>query len=147
MKNQLKFKLMTIIMGSIIASNLFAQNVDFKLLKSGQNCNHTIAENFLIDNKNDLTKLGIELSDSINFDKELVLVVYRGGCPSGGYSVYIKEIQKNKVGLFVEIVYADPGENCRRSLALTQPYAVYSIKKQDIKITFNTSTMIKDCEK
>jgi hypothetical protein len=146
MKNIQKCKPTVLLLGLLIASNLLAQKIDFKILKFGQNSNHTIADNLIISTRSDLKNLEIELSDSVDFGKELLIAIFRGGCPSGGYGVHINAITRKKDNLMVEVIYTDPGENCKRTLSLTQPFAIYRIKKTDASISFNESTIVKDCE-
>ncbi len=142
-----KCKFTVLLLGLFMTGNLVAQKVDFKVMKVGQHCNHTIAENYIVKSKSNLIEFDIEQPDSVDFENNFLIAVYRGGCPSGGYSIGIHEILKNNEGLTVSVVFSDPGENCSRSLALTQPYAIYCIKKTDLPISFDTSTMVKDCGK
>jgi hypothetical protein len=134
-----------LLLGFFMTGNLVAQKLDYKVLKVGQHCNHKIAENYIVRSKSELTEFDIEQPDSIDFDRNLLIAVYRGGCPSGGYSIGIHEILKTNKGLTIFVIFSDPGENCSRSLALTQPYAIYSIEKTDLPISFDTSTIVKDC--
>ena len=142
-----KYKFIALLLGLLTSCSLMAQSINFKLLQYGQNCNHKVAENYIIRNEDDLKDLEIGQIDSVNFHDEILIAVFRGGCPSGGYGIYIKEIRKDKKGLNVEVIYTDPGDNCRISMALTQPFAIYSIKKTELPISFNTSKIIKDCIK
>ncbi len=147
MRNKIKYKSIALLLGLLISSSLIAQRIDFKLLKFGQNCIHKVAENYIVQNKNDLRDLEIGQIDSVNFRDEILIAVFRGGCASGGYGIYIKEIWKDNKGLNVEVIHTDPGDNCRRLMELTQPFAIYSIKKTELPISFNTSKIIKDCIK
>src|ERR1035437_9446803 len=106
-----KCKFAVLLLGLFMTCNLLAQKIDFKVLKVGQHCNHTIAENYIVRSKSELLEFNIEQPDSIDFEKNLLIAVYRGGCPSGGYSIGIHEILKNKEGFIVYVVFSDPGEN------------------------------------
>jgi hypothetical protein len=145
MINRRIIKFTGLLLGLFMTGNLIAQKLDFKVLNVGQHCNHKIAENYIVRSESELTEFDIDKPDSIDFGRYFLIAVYRGGCPSGGYSISVREILKTNKGLTIFVVFIDPGENCSRSLALTQPYAIYSIKKTDLPISFDTSTIVKDC--
>lgn len=81
----------------------------------------------------------------IDFDKEMVLVVFMGPQPSGGYQIKIgKVVGKGKeVEVFVKEV--NPG-NCPVTLATTSPFDVVKVPKVDKEVVFKVNSEILNCD-
>ena len=122
------------------------------MIANGQFCSKKNAKNIVIESKKDLIKLksetgiNIEETDTMNFDQKLLIAVFRGGCPSGGYNIHIKDITVNNNELLINVICTNPGNNCRKTMALTQPYAIYIVKRTKLNICFSESIVVNDCD-
>lgn len=67
-------------------------------------------------------------------------------CPSGGYSVEIKDILMKDDKLVINAVEQQPGENCLTTMAITQLYHLVTVEQSDLPVEFNRQTEIVNCE-
>jgi hypothetical protein len=135
----------------LILNNIKSQSINFEVIGftfSG-NRNKNIE---IITNDKDFTrswKREVDNSRSISpidFEKERVIVISRGKCGSGGYSIRVDSIYLNENDLIVEITFSNPGENCPRTMGLTYPTLLIRIKNKDLPLVFRESTIIRDCD-
>lgn len=95
---------------------------------------------YVINNQEEWDNLGIVIMEDyiidIDFEEELVLAVFMGMKPSGGYSVEIIEVvEKENI---IEVMYAEtmPSEDDMVSMAITYPEHIIKIEKIDKPIEF-----------
>ncbi len=123
-------------------------NVAFKIIAQGQYSNISLANQLVIKNKKNWLRLLKINADStildskhaknlaIDFDDKVVIAVFAGQQPSGGYSISISNIKRVDDNLLVTLHFKEPGNNSNVSLALTQPYIMVSTDIVDGKIIF-----------
>ncbi len=90
--------------------------------------------------KSDLSNL-----PNVNFQKKMVLAVFQGSKPTGGYSVKVADVCKTQSKTRVEIVSKKPGKNCVVTQALTTPYEMVIIPKIKQQIAFSSESQSKRC--
>ena len=123
-------------------------NVAFKVIAQGQHSNISIANQLVIRNKSDwINLLKINGDNSLNtpekskhlavdFGDNIVIALFAGQQPSGGYSININNIKQVDNNLFVTINFTEPNKNEGVTLALTQPYIMVTTEKNDGKVIF-----------
>uniref|UniRef100_A0A7S1ZXI1 PrcB C-terminal domain-containing protein n=1 Tax=Trieres chinensis TaxID=1514140 RepID=A0A7S1ZXI1_TRICV len=75
--------------------------------------------------------------DAIDFEREMVVAVYRGSMSSGGYGVEVTGVEEREDGtLVVTVVETDPPPGATTSAALTQPYHVIKTARSDKDVRF-----------
>jgi len=103
--------------------------------------------NYVINSVEEWNKLfgnsGIE--PEVNFEEKTVIAVVMGQKPSGGYSVFLKQIEVGENEIKFMIEERIPGENCLTTSALTNPYQIIAIEKTEKKIIFLGDTIVEDC--
>ena len=118
-------------------------NVKFEVLLDGAFSNISLPNQLVIKNSKDWLRLlkihgntnGIK-KKNIDFDDNIVIAIFAGQQPSGGYSLNVTNIKRIDENLFVTINFHQPAQNEKVGLALTQPFILISTKKVDGKIIF-----------
>lgn len=72
----------------------------------------------------------------VDFSRQMVLGVFLGQRPSGGASIEIASITREKAGLVVEVRTAEPSPDAPRTMALTQPCHVVVVTAPDAPTRF-----------
>ncbi|HKM39113.1 MAG TPA: protease complex subunit PrcB family protein [bacterium] len=80
--------------------------------------------------------LGTELAQSYTLGQNTYLIITRGMCPTGGYSVVIKQALETEDQLVVEVEYKDPAPDAIVTQAITYPYAVAMIEQTSKPVRF-----------
>ncbi|WP_430812986.1 MULTISPECIES: protease complex subunit PrcB family protein [unclassified Carboxylicivirga] len=130
---------LVISISTLMINDIEAQSFDYEII--GYGIDGKREENIeIIDNKNDFEKKWKrkispdKLTTPIDFNKECIIAISRGQCGSGGHGIRIKDVYEESGYLIIEIVYTDPGENCRVTQALTYPYLVMRLKNRGLDI-------------
>jgi len=146
----LKF-IIFLILPLVFSHHMSAQIYDYKLVKVGFKYHNKIPGIYVIRSKPDWIYLwtnSISEKDPMptpDFNKEIIIAVFRSVCPTAEYGINIHKISFVNKDLLVEIENSNPGENCRRSMDPTMPFAIYSIRKTSMVIYFKQSTKLKNC--
>ena len=118
-------------------------NVPFNIISQGAFSNISLPNQLVIKNNKDWQRvLRIHGNSpdskkiSIDFDDKIVIAVFAGQQPSGGYTVGVSNIKRINNNLLVTVTFNEPRKNQSISLALTQPYIMFSTKKIDGNIIF-----------
>lgn len=123
-------------------------NVAFTVIARGQYSNISLPNELVIKSTKDwlrLLKINGDTSIltgknskslAIDFDEKIVIAVFAGQQPSGGYSIDITNIKRVDNNLLVTLKFNEPGRNESVSLALTQPYIMVSTDQVEGKIIF-----------
>ena len=118
-------------------------NVKFDIISQGQHSNISLPNQLVIKTKNDwlrLLKIQGNTQDfknaNIDFYEKIVIAIFAGQQPSGGYSVGISNIKRIDSNLYVTVTFTEPTAKQSVSLALTQPYIMLSTEKVDGRIIF-----------
>lgn len=118
-------------------------NVKFKTISQGQYSNISLPNQLVIKNKKDWLRLlkiqgntqGFK-NTKIDFYENIVIAIFAGQQPSGGYSVGVSNIKRIDSNLYVTVTFTEPAKNESVSLALTQPYIMLATEKVEGKIIF-----------
>jgi len=120
-------------------------NVRFNIISQGSHSNISLPNQLVIKNKKDWQRLLLIHNDpktsrtpSINFQDKIVIAIFAGQQPSGGYTVGVSNIKRINENLFLTLSFTEPKRNDPVSLALTQPFIILSTNKVEGKIIFLT---------
>ncbi|MDD2563897.1 MAG: protease complex subunit PrcB family protein [Salinivirgaceae bacterium] len=81
----------------------------------------------------------------IDFSKDMIITVYKGRCSSGGHAISIESIEPLEHKIEINVILESPGNNCRVTMALTYPYAIYKVPTTDKEPLFIYKKEIKPC--
>ena len=82
---------------------------------------------------------------SVDFSRELVVVVGMGRQPSTGYSISAVPVYGEQ-GVEIRVTKKMPGKNCGSAPAETSPTEMIRIAKGNSPTTFSTQIVQRDCE-
>ena len=119
-------------------------NVNFEVIEKGFNSGHSEKKNYVVDNEDEWGDLWNKVNSivipqpelpDVDFNNEIVIAVFQGEKPTGGYSIeIIKIVEDNKIIVFYKEFSPEPGDFVTQ--ALTQPYHIVKIKKSDKEVVF-----------
>jgi hypothetical protein len=72
----------------------------------------------------------------VDFDSQMVIALFMGEQPSGGYSIGIARITDTPQGLQVEVRLQRPAPDSMVSMALTQPWVIVRLPRHDGPVQF-----------
>ncbi len=81
----------------------------------------------------------------IDFAKQMIIAVFQGQKPSGGYSIEITKLVRNGKRLEVFIEEKSPGKNCFTTQVITHPHHLIVTEKCDRKVVFTRRQITVDC--
>jgi len=73
---------------------------------------------------------------AVDFDDQMVIALFMGEQPSGGYGIGIERITDTPQGLRVEVRLRYPAPGSLVSLALTQPWIIVRLPRHDGPVQF-----------
>lgn len=79
---------------------------------------------------------GTELAQSHTLGEKTYLIVTRGSCSTGGYSVSIKQVVETEDEVVVRVEYQDPAPDAEVTQAITYPYVMAMIGKTTKPVRF-----------
>nr|AHZ45648.1 hypothetical protein [uncultured bacterium] len=80
-----------------------------------------------------------ETAPAVDFTKEMVLAVFVGFKPSGGYTVAITGVREAAGGLVVTYKLTSPPADSMNASVITYPYAFGAIPRSDKTVTFEAA--------
>ncbi|MCH8851238.1 MAG: protease complex subunit PrcB family protein [Planctomycetes bacterium] len=72
----------------------------------------------------------------MSFEKEMIIAVFQGMCPSGGYRIEIKEINETDEGINVVVQQRRPGPQEGTTAVITNPSHLVSVPRSDKVVRF-----------
>lgn len=121
------------------------QNVIFSTIAKGVQSGIVVPRHLVVRDWSEWEKLWAEHTSifipppplpSVDFASEMVVGVYSGEKPTGGFSVEIREVRRTKKGLVVRYVELDPDPGAIRSSALTQPFHLVRLNRTPQPLDF-----------
>ncbi len=82
----------------------------------------------------------------IDFNEEMILVVFQGEKSTGGYGIEINKIVEKENAIEVLVIETLPGYGCMVTEALTSPYHIVKLQKSTKEVIFKTEKEITDCQ-
>ncbi len=95
------------------------------------------------------TLLSPEEPPAVDFAKEMVIAVFMGRRPSGGFSVNIKDISASEpaAGLTVHFEEVKPGRGCFATAMITSPYHIVRLARREGTVASDHSVQVKNCSR
>ena len=109
----------------------------------------------IIKNRDDFLKLWKNFTSNlipppeppyIDFEKYMLIGVFMGNKPTGGFSIEIEKIIEKDKEISVHVKEESPGKNCVVTMAFTQPYHIVTLLKSDKKIKFYYNEVVRECD-
>ncbi len=85
------------------------------------------------------------LMSKIDFNQQMIIAVFQGQKPSGGYGIVINKLQRDNKQIEVFIEEKSPGADCFTTQALTYPYHVIVTEKSAQKVVFTSRQSTSAC--
>lgn len=75
---------------------------------------------------------------AVDFEKEMIVAVFSGEKPSGGYRIEILKIEEDTAKREMRVTFREtkPPRDAMVTAALTQPHHIVKLKKTDLPVTF-----------
>ncbi len=86
---------------------------------------------------------------AVDFSKEMVIAVFLGVRPTGGFSVSVTgiSIPESAGGLSVSVEEVKPGRGCVVPMMITYPYQIVRLARIEGPVVFNQGIRVKDCSR
>lgn len=81
----------------------------------------------------------------VDFGKEMVVAVYLGGRPTGGYAVKVVKIEETAKNLVVNYEEQRPGARCFVTQATTSPFQIVRLPRAEKDVVFIKVVTVIDC--
>lgn len=82
---------------------------------------------------------------AVDFSRELVVAVFAGAQPTGGYSLSPPSLEIGRGRTLVRFVLKRPGPNCLSTQVVTQPFAMVRIPKGKATVEIKVTETTVDC--
>ena len=111
---------------------------EFIIIHSGEYSGISTYQNLCIKSEEDWKKcwknihsqsIPVPKLPQVNFEEDMLVACFMGSRNSGGYTISIDQIVFEESGVFVRVTHSTPGENCIKTMALSQPYVIIKIQK------------------
>jgi len=73
---------------------------------------------------------------SVDFSRDMVLALFMGERPTGGYAIEVTRIERTDHGLSVHYLTSRPDPSAMQTQALTQPFHLVTVPRVDDPVTF-----------
>lgn len=127
--------------------------VVFETIEEGSHGIFSERKNFVIKSGNEWHDLWGEIHQNgsvslpdIDFSTQMVLALFQGQKPSGGYSIAVDRVTDSGGAVTVSILESEPGSGCRVTEALTTPYYLLKLKRFDGPIVSTLERIVVPCE-
>jgi hypothetical protein len=116
----------------------------FTSILKGFDSSLTTKEQYVIKNEEGFKKLWqdinavIELPE-VDFSKEMVIAVFMGEKPTGGYGIEVTSVYEYRDKITVNVKEKEPGPDEIVTQALTYPYHIVTTKSIDKEVVFDFS--------
>ncbi|MEM7372193.1 MAG: protease complex subunit PrcB family protein [Bacteroidota bacterium] len=132
-----------------------ASNLDFELIQDGMYCGYNETGDLLIQDADAWKSLWSKVGSNqipppdlpvVDFSTHMVLASFMGPQNSGGYALKISKVQSDNNTAYVTVSHRKPGPECFVTDAITQPYCIVTIKRENINTAaFLIKEEVNDC--
>lgn len=81
----------------------------------------------------------------VDFTRQMVIAVFQGQKPSGGYSIEITKLVRNNGKLEVFVEETSPGKDCFTIQIITYPHHIVVVDKSTDPLRFTARQVTADC--
>ncbi len=142
----MKTKIMTIFLIIFLLPVIFAgcagENIEFETLAAGYNSQEVEPSYYVIKDEERLKevwdKIGEGNAAEADFEKNMVIAVFQGEQPTGGFEIKVNKIVETKENLnvYVKEIVPDPSDIVTQ--ALSSPYHIIKLERIEKKVEFIT---------
>jgi len=133
-----------------------ARSVDFETIERGQQSGVRTSKAAVILDQTAWNRLWMEhkrtapsdaTPPAVDFSREMVIAIFLGVRPTGGFSVSVTEIYTPEPagGLSVNYEEVKPGKRCIVPMVITYPYQIVRLTRIEGTVVFNHAIRAKDC--
>ncbi len=117
------------------------ESLEFTSISKGQASSISEQRQLVIRDEQGFKDIWQEIDDvrglpEIDFENNMVIAVFMGERPTGGYGIEIKSIDEYPDRITVNIVETEPGPDELTTQALTYPYHIVTTEKTDSEVRF-----------
>jgi hypothetical protein len=76
----------------------------------------------------------------VDFSRDMVVALFMGTRPTGGYAIAITQVERTAAGLSIRYRTARPDPSAMQTQALTQPFHLIALPRVDDPVTFVDET-------
>ena len=73
---------------------------------------------------------------SVDFSRDMVVALFMGERPTGGYAIEVTQIERTDAGLSIRYRTRHPDPSAMQTQALTQPFHLIKLARVDDSVTF-----------
>lgn len=73
---------------------------------------------------------------TVDFEKQMVIGVVLGTCPTGGYGVEIRRVERTNSGLRAAVHRTTPPEGSARTMVLSKPFHFVALERSSAPVDF-----------
>ena len=124
-----------------------AEEIPYRIISYGQYSGLSLEKNLVIQTSREFAELwtvhasgSSEKPPLIDFEQETLVAIYMGQKNTGGYAVGINTILLQDDHIVVKVQYIRPRPDQEVTMALTQPYVMFTIAKTSLPVTFELVT-------
>lgn len=137
------------------------QELAFETLSQKTNVAHVQKKDYVIRTQAEWEKLWKEMhraeaqpEDSgrklpelpkVDFNKHMVIAVFQGAQPSGGYGIEITKVVRENGKLEVLVAEHKPGKDCFTTQVITYPHHLVVVDKSAGRVRFTLRSLTVDC--
>ncbi|MDD2665590.1 MAG: protease complex subunit PrcB family protein [Methanocellales archaeon] len=137
--------LISMLLVSGCVTQLSGQELTFETISKGSSSDHDERKDYVI---RDLSEWGtlwgkvhsrVSLTPplpNVNFEDEMVIAVFQGSHPTGGYAIEITQIVEKESSIEVFVKETSPSPDSVVTQAFTQPYHIVKTKRVDKDVIF-----------
>jgi len=123
-----------------------SNNVPFQVLVSSSQSNIEEPQRKIIKDQEELQTLFAEINKTrkpgipipeVDFNQEIVAFVNLGQTSTGGFTVAVKNIEKTEDEVIIHIGGTSPKPKDNVTMALTTPFTLVKLNKQNLPIVFD----------
>jgi hypothetical protein len=135
-----------------VSAWLYTRAVAYEVVESGSQSPVKENKNFVIVNLEEWQDLWQYVHPSeraplpaIDFSRYVVLALFQGDKPSGGYSLDVTNVYDNSGSVVVEVRDVEPGQGCTVTQAKTAPFVFVVTQKFSGSLATEVSRSVVDC--
>ncbi len=128
------------------------KSIVFEVIDEGANSAFLERKNFIIRSSEEWKDLWFQVHGEssrmpqVDFSSYVVLALFQGQKPSGGYEVSVESIFSANKSVEVSILEKEPGSECQLIEAFTAPYQLVVVKKFEGELVSKTERLQVSCD-
>jgi hypothetical protein len=127
----------------------------FETIEQGLNSGYPEAASYVVRSREDWAVLWerahakvipVPPLPPVDFSQQMVVGVFQGSRPSGGYRIEVTELLDTGAALEVAVRTSSPGRGCATTTAFTEPYHLVQTERLDREAVFAYDEVVTHCD-